>query len=321
MNDQIRPAGRLDDAPIYEVDEVDDIEPELEPLDAEDINGLRQRMKRAKQERKAANEAKKAAASRLKTAQREDEARRVQRGEGPASFAESARSFAELIGAIARGSAKIATSAVSALSELPEMVSLVIVAAVVVFFLWSANSGAITSGISGIRSSISDLVDKYVTQPAEHNANKTPVAVNKASLTSAVSIGKLIDATVPYAGLAVKTNDKGKEICHIYYETSVFAYVNTNEIDFVIDEENKTVTPSLPDQQIEVDIPSAGSISYFEDNPGVELDEALGLCEADAKADAADNQALITSGQASLKKTIAALISPILDGSGYRISW
>ncbi len=201
------------------------------------------------------------------------------------------------------------------------MVSLVIVAAVVVFFLWSANSGAITSGISGIRSSISDLVDKYVTQPAEHNANKTPVAVNKTSLTSAVSIGKLIDATVPYAGLAVKTNDKGKEICHIYYETSVFAYVNTNEIDFVIDEENKTVTPSLPDQQIEVDIPSAGSISYFEDNPGVELDEALGLCEADAKADAADNQALITSGQASLKKTIAALVSPILDGSGYRISW
>lgn len=314
MNDQIRPAGRLDDAPIYEVDEVDDIEPKLEPLDAEDINGLRQRMKRAKQERKAANEAKKAAASRLKTAQREDEARRVQRGEGPASFA-------ELIGAIARGSAKIATSAVSALSELPEMVSLVIVAAVVVFFLWSANSGAITSGISGIRSSISDLVDKYVTQPAEHNANKTPVTVNKTSLRNAVSIGKLIDATVPYEGLAVKTNDKGEEICHIYYETSVFAYVNTNEIDFVIDEENKTVTPSLPDQQIEVDIPSAGSISYFEENPGVELDEALSLCEADAKADAADSQTLITCGQASLRKTIDALISPILDGNGYRISW
>ena len=321
MNDQIRPAGRLDDDPIIEVDEADGIEPELESLGAVDINGLRQRMKHAKQERKAANAAKKAAASRLKTAQREDEARRVQRGEGPASFAESARSFAELIGAIARGFAKITTSAVNALSELPGMVSLVIVAAVVVFFLWSASGDAITSGISGIRSSVTNLWDKYVTQPAEHNANKTPVTVNKTSLRNAVSIGKLIDATVPYEGLAVKTNDKGEEICHIYYETSVFAYVDTNEIDFLIDEENKTVTPSLPDQQIEVDIPSAGSISYFEDNPGVELDEALSLCEADAKADAADNQTLITCGQANLNKTIEALVGPILNGSGYRISW
>lgn len=321
MDDQIHPAGRLNDDPIYEVDEADGIEPELKPLGAGDINGLRQRMKHAKQERKAANEAKKAATSRLKTAQRKDEARRVERGEGPASFAESARSFAELIGAIARGSAKIATSAVDALSELPEVVSLVIVAAVVVVFFWSANGDAITSGISGICSSATNLWDKYVTQPAEHNANKTPVTVNKTSLRNAVSIGKLVNATVPYEGLAVKTNDKGEEICHIYYETSIFAYVNTNEIDFAIDEENKTVTPSLPDQQIEVDIPSAGSISYFEDNPGVQLDEALSLCEADAKADAADNQTLITCGQASLRKTIDALISPILDGSGYRISW
>lgn len=321
MNDQIRPAGRPNDNPIYKVDEADGIEPELKPLGAGNIAGLRQRMKHAKQERKTANAAKKAAASRLKTAQREDEARRVQRGEGPASFAESARSFAELIGAVARGLAKITTSAAYALSELPGMVSLVIVAAVVVFFLWSANGDAITSGISGIRSSFTNLWDKYVTQPAEHNANKTPITVNKTSLRNAVSIGKLIDATVPYEGLAVKTDEKGKETCHIYYETSVFAYVNTNEIDFIIDEENKTVTPSLPDQHIEVDIPSAGSISYFEDNPGVELDEALSLCEADAKADAADNQTLIACGQASLRKTIDALISPILDGNGYRISW
>ena len=309
MNDQIRPAGRLKDGPI---DEVDDIEPELEPLDAGDINDLRQRMKYAKQERKAANEAKKAAASRLKTAQREDEAQRVGRGEGPVSFSESARSITGVFGAIA----SVITSALKFLARFPLLSGIAIIFVIVV--LVAPKAVDLTS--NGI-SFISDLVDKYITQPAERNANKTPITVNKTSLRNAVSIGKLIDATVPYEGLAVKTNDKGEEICHIYYETSIFAYVNTNEIDFVIDEENKTVTPSLPDQQIEVDIPSAGSISYFEENPGVELDEALSLCEADAKADAADNQTLITCGQASLRKTIDALISPILDGNGYRISW
>lgn len=312
MNDQIRPAGRLNDGPIYKVDEVDDIEPELEPLDAGDINGLRQRMKYVKQERKAANEAKKAAASRLKTAQREDEAQRVGRGEGPVSFTESARSITGVFGAIA----SVITSALKFLARFPLLSGIAIIFVIVV--LVAPKAVDLTS--NGI-SFISDLVDKYVTQPAEHNANKTPITVNKTSLRNAVSIGKLIDATVPYEGLAVKTNDKGEEICHIYYETSVFAYVDTNEIDFIIDEENKTVTPSLPDQQIEVDIPSAGSISYFEDNPGVELDEALSLCEADAKADAADNQTLITCGQANLNKTIEALVGPILNGSGYRISW
>lgn len=312
MNNQIRPAGRLNDDPIYKVDEADGIEPKLEPLGAGDIDELRQRMKYAKQERKAANETKKAAANRLKTAQREDEAQRVGRGEGPVSFTESARSITGVFGAIA----SVITSALKFLARFPLLSGIAIIFVIVV--LVAPKAVDLTS--NGI-SFISDLVDKYVTQPAERNANKTPVTVNKTSLRSAVSIGKLIDATVPYEGLAVKTNDKGEEICHIYYETSVFAYVDTNEIDFLIDEENKTVTPSLPDQQIEVDIPSAGSISYFEDNPGVELDEALSLCEADAKADAADNQTLITCGQANLNKTIEALVGPILNGSGYRISW
>ena len=312
MNDQIHPAGRLNDGSIYKVDEADGVEPELKPLGAGDIDDLRQRMKRAKQERKTANAAKKAAASRLKTAQRESETQRVKRGEGPVSFAESVRSITGIFGAIA----SVITSALKFLARLPLLSGIAII--FVIVLLVAPKAADLTS--NGI-SFISGLVDKYVTQPAERNANKTPVTVNKTSLRNAVSIGKLIDATVPYEGLAVKTNDKGEEICHIYYETSIFAYVNTNEIDFIIDEENKTVTPSLPDQQIEVDIPSAGSISYFEDNPGVELDEALSLCEADAKADAADNQTLITCGQANLNKTIGALIGPILDGSGYRISW
>lgn len=312
MDDQIRPAGRLNNDPIYEADEADDIEPELKPLGAGDIYGPRQRMKRAKQERKTANEAKKAAASRLKTAQQESEAQRVEHGGGPVSFAESVRSITGVFGAMA----SVITSALKFLARLPLLSGIAII--FVIVLLVAPKAADLTS--NGI-SFISGLVDKYVTQPAERNANKTPVTVNKTSLRNAVSIGKLIDATVPYEGLAVKTNDKGEEICHIYYETSIFAYVNTNEIDFIIDEENKTVTPSLPDQQIEVDIPSASSISYFEDNPGVELDEALNLCEADAKADAADNQTLITCGQASLRKTIDALISPILDGNGYRISW
>ena len=92
-----------------------------------------------------------------------------------------------------------------------------------------------------------------------------------------------MSASAGYEGIAVKTNDKGEEVCHIYYETTVLSYVNANKIEFVIDDENKTVTPHLPDQELDVDIPSSSSITYFEENPDVRFWEALQLCETDAK--------------------------------------
>ena len=319
MDNQTVPHG-VDDMPL---DEVDGLEPEPEPLSPKEVEAFRHRRAVADEdneisesERKAASKQKKTASSRLKTVQMEDEARRVERGEGAPSAAETARSIAGVIGGIAN----VVTSALHFIAS-NHVISAIFIGAVLVVVLFCTFGGKITDGIGNLGSGLANLWDTYITQPAERNANKTPTSINKVSLTNAVSIGRLNDATASYKGLATKTNDKGEAVCHIYYETTVTAYVDTSEVDFIINDEDKTVTPSLPDQQIEVDTPSIESIEYFEENPDIGSDEALSICDTDAKTDAADNQALITCGQENLKKTIEALIDPVLSGTEYKISW
>lgn len=296
---------------------VEDEGPDIKPLSPEELEAIRWRKQVADEMGRATRSEDSAATDHLKAAQKEAEAQRIERGEGAPSAAETARTIGGVFGA----AAKVVTNALEAIARLPQYVSLAIVGAIVVALLWAVNGKSIVTGFSNLGSGIAGLWDTYIVQPAERNANKTPHSVNKADLVSAVSVGKLVDATAGYSGIAVKTDEKGKETCHIYYETTVFSYVNANEIDFIVDEENKTITPSLPDQQLDVDIPSSDSIDYFEENPDISLGEALELCESDAQAEATGNQTLITCGQENLKKTIEALISPVLNGTDYKIAW
>ncbi|WP_322354251.1 DUF4230 domain-containing protein [Paratractidigestivibacter sp.] len=309
MDDQIFPPEGMDDTPLDE--------PELEPINADQLKAIRYRKEVAARMGETTKQEKKAATDHLKAAQREAEAQRVERGEGAPSASETVRTIGSAVGAFA----KVVATAFNAIITFNPIISVVIVGAIVTAIVGPGLFGTAADFLGSLGSNITNLWDTYITQPAERNANKTPITVNKTSLTNAVNIGKIIDATTAYEGLAIKTNDKGEAVCHIYYETTVNAYVDTNEIKFVIDDEKKTVTPSLPDQQIEVDTPSTGSISYFEENPGVPSEEALSICDADAKADANENQGLIACGQENLKKTIEALIEPILSGTDYTISW
>lgn len=286
------------------------LNPGPEPLDAAQMEEIRRRREAAKQKERLA-------ADHLKAAQHEADAQKVTQGDGAPSVGETVRSIGGIFGAASR----VIINALDSVRHIHPFAPLILVAVVALVIVAPTVRGSISGTLESIGSNIAGLWDTYITQPAERNANKTPTAIDKVSLTSAVNIGRITDASTTYAGLAVKTNDKGEEVCHIYYETTVSAYVETSEIDFVIDDEHKTVTPSLPDQQIEVDTPSTSSIAYFEQNPGVSSDDALSLCDADAKADASDNQGLITCGQENLKKTIEALIEPIISGTDYEISW
>ncbi len=260
-------------------------------------------------------EALKDASHRLKVAQMEAETKRVKQGEGTLTTGEIARDIA---GAFA-GLARVFASAFKFVSGMPRLS--VAIACLAVLLFETTFGGLITHSAKKIGSTVSDLLSTYISQPAERNANKKPASINKTSLKTAVSIGELTDASTSYAGIAVKTNDKQEAVCHIYYETTVNAYVDTSAIDFDVDDENKTITPILPEQQLNVETPSTGSITYFEDNPDISSDEALRICSKDAKNDAADNNALATCGEANLKKTIEALLNPILTESEYTLSW
>lgn len=283
---------------------------ELSPLTPAQIETIRQQKTDVENTSKTnVRKALKDASIRLKMAQVEAETKRVEEGEGVPTAGEIARG-------IAGGVAKVFRSASEFASKKPRLSAIIV--GVAFFGLFS---GPIIHGFKEVGSTVSGLWGTYIGQPAERNANKKPASINKTSLKTAVSIGELTDASTSYAGIAVKTNDKQEAVCHIYYETTVNAYVDTSAIDFDVDNENKTITPILPEQQLNVETPSTGSITYFEDNPDISSDEALRICSKDAKNDAADNNALATCGEANLKKTIEALLNPILTESEYTLSW
>lgn len=289
---------------------------ELSPLTSAQIETIRRQKTDVENTSETnAKEALKDASYRLKAAQMRAETKRAEQGKGAPATGEIARDIA---GAFA-GLARVFASAFKFVSGKPKLA--VAIACLVVLLFETTFGGLITHSAKKIGSTVSDLWSTYMSQPAERNANKKPTSINKTSLKTAVSIGELTDASTSYAGIAVKTNDKQEAVCHIYYETTVNAYVDTSAIDFNVDSENKTITPILPEQQLNVETPSTGSITYFEDNPDISSDEALRICSKDAKNDAADNNALATCGEANLRKTIEALLNPILTESEYTLSW
>lgn len=93
------------------------------------------------------------------------------------------------------------------------------------------------------------------------------------------------------------------------------------EITYTIDEENKVVTPLLPEPTINSPEVDASSIEFFEQNPSVDMGEALSLCKQDALDKVSHSTEIKSYATANLQKTVEALMNPLLSDKGYTISW
>ena len=151
------------------------------------------------------------------------------------------------------------------------------------------------------------------TQPTE--------IVTISTLERVVNISDLSTARYTYNGIAEKKDDEGNVICHVYYEAYVDAGVDMAKISFAIDEESKTVYPTLPEITVHDPVVDSSSVDFFETNPSISLAEVIGICKKDALDEVRSSEQIIQTAEENLRSTVEALLTPLTKSEGYSISW
>lgn len=151
----------------------------------------------------------------------------------------------------------------------------------------------------------------------------TTTTITSSTLTNAIDISELSTAQFTYNGIAEKYKDEKKQNveCHIRYNAKVKAGIDMKDVEFDIDEKNKTVKPILPDIKITSNIADEKTLSFIPEGTSIELKDALLICNDDAKNEALKSQELITSAEENLKSIIEGLLYPIINPQGYKVVW
>lgn len=147
--------------------------------------------------------------------------------------------------------------------------------------------------------------------------------VASARLEKAIDINELSSTEFVYNGIAqaYRDSEKTKVKYNICYDATVKVGIQMTEIKFEIDEKNKLIKPILPSMSINNVILDPSSISYIPENATVDLKEAFSICKADVENEAQKNGELLEAAKENIKSTIEALLYPVLDAEGYKISW
>ena len=146
--------------------------------------------------------------------------------------------------------------------------------------------------------------------------------ITSSQLEKAIDISQLSTAEFVYNGIAEKYDDKPEKVeCYIAYHADVKVGIQMEDVEFEIDEENKTVTPILPEISVNIAALDENEISYIPKNPDIPLKEIIVLCKEDAVREANDSKKLYQTAEENLKAVIEALVSPILEHAGYTIKW
>ena len=147
--------------------------------------------------------------------------------------------------------------------------------------------------------------------------------ITSSQLEKAIDISQLSTAEFVYNGIAEKyDDDKPEKVeCYIAYHADVKVGIQMEDVEFEIDEENKTVTPILPEISVNIAALDENEISYIPKNPDIPLKEIIVLCKEDAVREANDSKKLYQTAEENLKAVIEAPVSPILEHAGYTIKW
>ena len=147
--------------------------------------------------------------------------------------------------------------------------------------------------------------------------------ITSSQLEKAIDISQLSTAEFVYNGIAEKyDDDKPEKVeCYIAYHADVKVGIQMEDVEFEIDEANKTVTPILPEISVNIAALDENEISYIPKNPDIPLKKIIVLCKEDAVREANDSKKLYQTAEENLKAVIEALVSPILEHAGYTMKW
>lgn len=146
--------------------------------------------------------------------------------------------------------------------------------------------------------------------------------ITESTLEKAVEVSDLSVAEYNYNGIYEhQKKDSDKVDYRIKYDAVVKVGINMGDITFTIDEENKTVTPVLPELTVKDVIVDTKSLGYMPEDADVEVNEAIKYCKQDVQAEAEASEELKEVAEENLRSVVEALIKPLLDSAGYTIKW
>ena len=131
----------------------------------------------------------------------------------------------------------------------------------------------------------------------------------RSTLMDAIDITELSTSQFTYNGIAKIYNDDSSKVkCHVRYSAKVKAGIDMNDVDFEIDNNNKTVKPILPSIKITTNLVEEESLSFIPPKVKIELKEVLTSCKKDATQEANKSEELAESAKENLKSIIEALL-------------
>lgn len=150
--------------------------------------------------------------------------------------------------------------------------------------------------------------------------NKTTY-ITSSELTGIVNVSKLSTAEYRYNSIAAKYNDNGDVEYHVYYESTISATYDMSAIDFVIDDDEKTIKPILPNPVIGDPAIDSTSLDYLPKAPNANLRDVITICKEDALAEIEQAGGILYTARQNMKRTIEALLAPLTESSDYEIIW
>lgn len=147
--------------------------------------------------------------------------------------------------------------------------------------------------------------------------------ITKSTLIDAVDIAELSTAEFTYNGIAEipKSKNSDKIKCRVRYKAKVKAFINMEDIDFIINNDNNTIKPILPKIKFNAVLDDQDGFSFIPIDSNVDLQEAIEVCKKDVTTETMQASKLYSSAEENLKDIIQALTYPIIQAKGYTLVW
>lgn len=153
------------------------------------------------------------------------------------------------------------------------------------------------------------------------------------ALDKAIAIENLSTAEFVYNGIAEHYREEGEERNPLFfwesddpvnyricYKATVKMGIDMKDVDFVVDEEAKTVKAKLPEFTLACHV-DPNDMQFIPEGTDANMQTVLQICEEDVENEAQRSEKLYETAKENLQSTIEALTQPILSVKGYTMTW
>lgn len=145
--------------------------------------------------------------------------------------------------------------------------------------------------------------------------------ISDSVLEKVVCISKVSTARFVHNGIADVKNKDGDISYYVYYKSTVTASVDMSKIKFIVDDKKKTITPVIPDIEIERPVIDESSFEFMPENADYNFKDVLTACKNDAQREVKETDTIYSIAEQNLKQTIEGLLLPVIEPERYEIVW